>query len=51
MGKLFRFYSWAHIKAAAWLMRQTWHECNHCCLWCEHFNQCLWDKVQEVQGV
>lgn len=50
MSKLFRWYSWRHIKLSAWLFRHTRHECNHCCLWCEHFDRCLWDKVQEVNG-
>ena len=49
MGKLFRFYSWRHIKLAAWLFRQTRHECNRCCLWCEFFDRCLYDKVREVE--
>lgn len=50
MRKLFRFYSWLHIKRAAWLMAHTRHECNHCCLWCEYFYRCFWDKVVELEG-
>jgi len=48
MKKLFRFYTWERIRAAAWLFRNTRHECNRCCLWCEHFDRCFSDKVQEV---
>lgn len=48
MGKLFRFYSWEHIKWAAWLFGKTRHECNHCCLWCPHFDKCLEDVMIQL---
>jgi len=50
MGKLFRFYSWAHIKAAAWLFRRTRHECKRCCLWCPYFDQCYEDVLFGGEG-
>lgn len=50
MGKLFWFYSWEHIKAAAWLFRRTRHECNRCCLWCPYFDQCYEDVLFGEEG-
>lgn len=48
MGKLFRFYSWMHIKKAVWLYRQTRHECNRCCLWCPYFERCFEEVVGDM---
>lgn len=48
MGKLFKRYTWKRIRQAAHLFMKTRDQCDHCCLWCEFFEECKQDYILET---